>query len=126
MFCCWKCGSGDHIGDKCWTQSRSFEEVFNGSVSDIDFVKPTWAAVVRTGNGDNPEQTQRVNDMEAKLKEENKRRDREQKEWEEREKLKQKEKTSVIEEAAKKLAKLRKQARLLVTMILRLVILMMA
>ena len=44
IFCCWKCGNGDHIGDKCREQSRTFEEVFNGSMSDEDFVKPTWAA----------------------------------------------------------------------------------
>ena len=49
--------------------------------------------------------------MLAKLKEENKRRDREQKEWEEREKLKQKEKTSVIVEAAKKAGKIKEASR---------------
>ena len=25
VFCCWKCGSGDHIGDKCRDQTRTFE-----------------------------------------------------------------------------------------------------
>ena len=51
VFCCWKCGSGDHIGDKCRDQTRTFEEVFNGSTSDESFVAPTWAAVVRSGKG---------------------------------------------------------------------------
>ena len=98
VFCCWKCGSGDHIGDKCRDQSRTFEEIFNGSVSDADFVKPSWAAVVRSGNVDNAEQSQRIKEMEAKLKEENKLRDREKRELEERERLKEEEKQKVIEE----------------------------
>ena len=42
-------------------------------MSDEDFVKPSWAAVVRSGWGGNAEQTQRIKDFEAKLTEENKR-----------------------------------------------------
>ena len=100
VFCCWKCGNGNHIGDKCRDQTRTFEEVFNGSVTDEDFVKPSWAAVVRSGQGENTEQSQRIKDMEAKLKEENKLRDKEKKDHEERERLKEVERERVIEEAA--------------------------
>ena len=42
------CGSGNHIGDKCREQFRTFEEAFNESASDDDFVKPSWTAVNRT------------------------------------------------------------------------------
>lgn len=93
VFCCWKCGSGTHIGDKCRDQSRTFEEIFNGSVTDTDFEKPTWAAVVRSGPGDGEglEQRQRIKEIEAKLKEDNKRRDREEKLLEERRKIEEEE-----------------------------------
>ena len=73
VFCCWKCGSGNHIGDKCRDQTRTFEEVFNGSASDEDFAKPTWAAVVRTGKGVSDIQEQRTREMEQRLKDANKR-----------------------------------------------------
>ena len=52
-----------------------------------DFEKPTWAAVVRSGQGDGDVQRQKIVDMEAKLKEENKKRDREKKELEDQKKL---------------------------------------
>ena len=42
----WKCGSSTHIGDRCNNQGRTFDEIFNGSVTDETFSKPTWAAVV--------------------------------------------------------------------------------
>ena len=72
VFCCWKCGSGDHIGDKCRDQTKTFEEVFNNS--DEDFVKPTWATVVRSGKATNEAQEKITKEMETKLKEANKRR----------------------------------------------------
>ena len=105
MFCCWKCGSGTHIGDKCRDHTRTFEEVFNGSVTDIEFEKPTWAAVVRSGQGDDSEQRQRTKDFEAKLKADNKRRDSEQKEIEERLRVEKEEagrQKRVVEEERKK------------------------
>ena len=68
VFCCWKCGSNNHIGDKCRDQTKTFEEVFNGSATDDDFVAPTWAAVVRTGQGD-----PKTREFEARIKEQNKR-----------------------------------------------------
>ena len=79
-FCCWKCGSGGHIGDKCKDQSKTFEEVFNGSASDEEFVKPTWAAVVRTGQGQSEQQLEKTREMEAKIKEDNKRKQKEKEE----------------------------------------------
>ena len=51
-----------------------------------DFKKPTWAAVVRSGPGDGDVQRQKIEEMEAKLKEENKRRDRDRKELEDQKK----------------------------------------
>ena len=66
--------SGVHIGDKCKEQMRTFDEVFNGSASDPDFVKPTWAAVVSSGKGVSELQEQKTKEMEVRLKELNKRR----------------------------------------------------
>ena len=71
VFCCWKCGSGSHIGDKCRDQMKTFEEVFNSS--NPDFIKPTWATVVRSGQGVTDLQDQRNKEMESRLKEYNKR-----------------------------------------------------
>ena len=87
IFCCWKCGSGNHIGDKCRDQTRTFEEIFNSSINDDNIGKPTWAAVVRSGHGEGDEQRQKIQDMEAKLKDENRRRDRERKELEDQKKI---------------------------------------
>lgn len=70
IFCCWKCGSGGHIGDKCKDQTRTFEEVFNAS--DENFLKPTWAAVVRSGNVQSEEQEKRAREIELQIKEDNK------------------------------------------------------
>ena len=41
---CWKCGSPDHIGDKCRDQERTFEEVFG---DDSEESPLSWAAVVK-------------------------------------------------------------------------------
>ena len=91
IFCCWKCGSGYHIGDKCREHSRTFDEVFNGSASDEHFEKPTWAAVVRSGQGDSEQSREKVREMEMKIKEDNKRRDKERKEVEENERFEKEE-----------------------------------
>ena len=72
VFCCWKCGSGDHIGDKCRDQTKTFEEVFNSS--NPDFTKPTWATVVRSGKGVSDLQEERTRKMELRLKQLNRRR----------------------------------------------------
>ena len=84
VFCCWKCGSGNHIGDKCRDQSRTFDEIFSGvNENEKDFVKPTWAAVVRSGQDDSEEQKNRVREMERKLREDNQRKDKERRDLEE-------------------------------------------
>ena len=44
-FVCWKCGSPDHIGDKCKDQERTFEEVFGDEGEDV--APLSWAAVVK-------------------------------------------------------------------------------
>ena len=44
-FVCWKCGSSDHIGDKCRDQERTFEEVFGDDKGPDAPI--SWAAVVR-------------------------------------------------------------------------------
>ena len=78
VFCCWKCGSGSHIGDKCREQSRTFDEVFGGVDSaGGEFEKPTWAAVVRSGKGDSDAHNARVKEMERKVRDENLRKDNE-------------------------------------------------
>ena len=44
-FVCWKCGSPDHLGDKCRGPEKTFEEVFGGPQNANS--RPSWAAVVR-------------------------------------------------------------------------------
>ena len=87
VLCCWKCGNGNHIGDKCRDQTRTFHEIFNNSLVEDDNEKPTWAAVVRSGQGESEEQRKKMKEMEAKLKEENRKRDRERQEVEQQKKL---------------------------------------
>ena len=43
-FVCWKCGSPDHIGDKCRGHEKTFEEVFGDPQAETT---PSWAAVVK-------------------------------------------------------------------------------
>ena len=76
VFCCWKCGSPTHIGDKCRDQDRTFEEVFSSNASE-GLAQPTWAAVVRSGNGDAQGHRNRVTDMELRLGAYNKKKARE-------------------------------------------------
>ena len=88
VFCCWKCGSPSHIGDKCRDQSKTFEEIFHtGDELNDDGsergIKPTWAAVVRSGNGESEVQRKRVRDVEVKVRAENQRKAQIQKEKEE-------------------------------------------
>ena len=86
-FCCWKSGSPTHIGDKCRDQTRTFEEIFNEN--DDNSSKPTWAAVVRSGNSEMELHRKRVRDMELKIRAENQRKDNELKEAEERKRNKE-------------------------------------
>ena len=71
LFCCWKCGSNSHIGDKCRDQSKTFEEIFSGN----DTEQPTWAAVVRSGKGESDEHMKRVREMELRVMAENSRKE---------------------------------------------------
>ena len=88
VFCCWKCGSGNHIGDKCRDQTRTFDEIFNGNEFDNGhFEKPTWAAVVRSGQADTEEHRNKIKEMERKFKEENQRKDQEKREIEEKKRM---------------------------------------
>ena len=79
-FCCWKCGSGSHIGDKCRGKIRTFEEVFGGADSDTGehFEKPTWASVVRSGREDNEAHLVRVKEVERQVREDNARKEQEE------------------------------------------------
>ena len=103
LFCCWKCGSPNHIGDKCHDQARTFEEVFGGSNNDEEnsdeFVKPTWAAVVRSGNSEAEEHRRRVRDMELKIKANNLRKAKEVSEALEKEAREQASKVAALKEA---------------------------
>ena len=63
LFCCWKCGSNSHIGDKCRDQSKIFEEIFSGSSDSNCNGQPTWAAVVRSGSV-SEQHKKRVRDVE--------------------------------------------------------------
>ena len=107
VFCCWKCGSGSHIGDKCRDQTRTFDEVFSGvDTYEGESVKPTWAAVVRSGQGESEELKSKVKEIEKRLKEDNIRKDREKEEMENQKKLEEEE----IERQKQKVADERQQA----------------
>ena len=108
-FCCWKCGSPTHIGDKCVSQPRTFEEVFNPGEEAVD--KPTWAAIVRSGRPVTEEHRSAVQNFEKQIREDNQRRDRIKKDLEEKEKLEeaesekrrhnlQRERAAILNEAA--------------------------
>ena len=58
--------------------------MFGGDDDNVggEFVKPTWAAVVRSGNGESGAHDARVKEMERKVREENMRKDVEQREQE--------------------------------------------
>ena len=94
-FVCWKCGSSTHIGDRCNNQGRTFDEIFNGSVTDENFSKPTWAAVVRSGSSVSEEIKRKNLQMEASLKEQNKRNDKEKRERLEKERLQKEEEEAI-------------------------------
>ena len=80
VFCCWKCGSPTHIGDKCKDQARTFEEIFD----EQGLVKPTWAAVVRSGSGDVEAHQKRVREVEERVTAANRKKAKELKDIEDR------------------------------------------
>ena len=95
VFCCWKCGSGSHIGDKCREQTRTFEEIFGGgdSAEGEEFEKPTWAAVVRNGKDESEAHIARVKEVQRQVRAENFRRDQEKRMLDD---LKEKEKAELF------------------------------
>ena len=76
-FVCCKCGSPDHIGDKCKGQERTFDEVF-GEDSPL-----SWAAVVKGDSGIGEDLRARRDAMAKQIKEGNEVKDNERKEAEE-------------------------------------------
>ena len=80
-FVCWKCGSPDHIGDKCRDQERTFEEVFG----ENDEAAPvSWAAIVKGNAGVGPDLTTKREAIARQIRENNERKAREKKEAGER------------------------------------------
>ena len=70
-FACWKCGSSSHIGDRC-SSMQTFDEMFNGSVTDEAFIKPTWAMMVQKNLPGNEGQRRREHEIEQEIKRNNK------------------------------------------------------
>ena len=70
-FVCWKCGSSSHIGDKCREPGRTFEETFPEN-DESESPSLTWAAVVRNKGA----VSEARKELERKIAEENKQRDR--------------------------------------------------
>ena len=80
-FVCWKCGSSDHIGDKCKDQERTFEEVFG----DDEEVSPnSWAAVVKGNSGLGDDLRAKRDAMAKQIKDSNEVKAREKKEADEK------------------------------------------
>ena len=82
-FVCWKCGSPDHIGDKCRAQEKTFEEVFGESDSD-EAAPASWAAVVKGRTGTGPDLSAKRDSFAKQIRENNERKARERKEAEEK------------------------------------------
>ena len=80
-FVCWKCGSPDHIGDKCKDQERTFEEVFG---EDTEPALVSWAAIVRGNTGEGPDLTAKRDAIAKQIRENNEKKARERREAEER------------------------------------------
>ena len=80
-FVCWKCGSPEHIGDKCREQERTFEEVFGG---DDEPAPVSWAAIVKGNTGTGPDLTVKRDAIAKQIKENNERKEREKREAGER------------------------------------------
>ena len=82
-FVCWKCGSSEHIGDKCKDQERTFEEVFGDGVEDSPH---SWAAVVKGNSGLGEDLRAKRDAMAKQIKDGNEVKAREKKEAEEKRK----------------------------------------
>jgi hypothetical protein len=80
-FVCWKCGSPDHIGDKCKDQEKTFEEVFGDNVRESPV---SWAAIVKGTGGVDQEIVVKRDAFAKQIRENNERKSREKREAEER------------------------------------------
>ena len=83
-FVCWKCGSPDHIGDKCRDQEKTFEEVFGDDIEAAAAGEQSWAAVVKGKSGLDPAAIVKRDAIAKQIKENNKAKNREKKELEEK------------------------------------------
>ena len=83
-FVCWKCGSPDHIGDKCKDQERTFEEVFGDNTEGTAAAEQSWAAVVKGNSGLDHAARAKRDAIAKQIKEKNEVKNREKKELEEK------------------------------------------
>ena len=83
-FVCWKCGSPNHIGDKCRDQERTFEEVFGDDREAAAAGEQSWAAVVKGKSGLDPAAIAKRDAIAKQIKENNKAKNKEKKELEEK------------------------------------------
>ena len=97
-FVFWKCGSSDHIGDKCKGKDRTFEEVFGGTDSNAT---KSWAAIVRGQSSLDHNLIARRDAIEKQIKENNEIRAKE-KLAAEQERLALEQEKRVAEEASKR------------------------
>ena len=99
-FVCWKCGSPDHIGDKCRDQERTFEEVFG---DNSEATEQSWAAVVRGDSVLDPTARAKRDEIARQIKEINEVKNKEKKELEEKRaaELAEKEKKRIDNENAR-------------------------
>ena len=82
-FVCWKCGSSEHIGDKCRDPEKTFEEVFGQS----DEAAPvSWAAIVKGKAGLGPDLSEKRDNYAKQIRENNERKAQEKRIVEERRK----------------------------------------
>ena len=68
-FVCWKCGSADHIGDKCREHERTFEEVFGENNDNGGTAPVSWAAIVKGKGGLNPDLTMKRDNYARQIRE---------------------------------------------------------
>ena len=82
-FVCWKCGSSEHIGDKCRDPEKTFEEVFGQS----DEAAPvSWVAIVKGKTGLGPDLSEKRDNYAKQIRENNERKAQEKRIVEERRK----------------------------------------
>ena len=82
-FVCWKCGSSEHIGDKCRDPEKTFEEVFG---QNDEAAPVSWAAIVKGKAGLGPDLSEKRDNYAKQIRENNERKAQEKKIVEERRK----------------------------------------